>query len=839
MGILGAEYWITPNEGAEVSAPVRLKVLVLPVGRMVLGVDFYCMETGEGVHDPGPDAGCKPSSTGQSRGGGIWEAMWYPPANSYGHNGTWRLRAIAHCIVFPMTPVDVELPPRTVTVKDLVIHADPQYRPPDQPEELDIVWLDRGSADPQLQSPRIDLTFDYAHPEDTPQPAPVDVKIEVYDLVGGATVATALRPQIRDLTGDAGWWAWDGTGAPGPGPYGFKVSVLRCTGDAATTWSPHLSVDSVSATAGPFDGQHLPVTMATTWADTANEPPSALTAYVVDASEDNQPPDPRFRFVGDGQALSTAPTTPTTIQLDPLDGSPHYIIVQGIDAHGDNTTDGNRTHTNWPALPRAVRIDTGVTEVWPRESGRVYISDSDPQPQRRYAGVPVLFTYFEGNPRRCQTVDHQANIEALVELTVTNSDQSTSTSATCGGVQVYFRSLDPDSNTLWDQSSEGVDNPNTDDNVDKSVGEGRGTVAPEVSVAAANQSGGDPPTNRAVAATTLTFTDHQAGDNYVVEASTCTLPVTRPPWVASGVLDAWKLIYYERDSMPTYGRLLTQPASAGDTVIHVASVVSAWLHDLAVVFDPEHQGISDTHRIIWVSEANGTLTLETPLVHDYQAGGVGAVGILTTVAPHLCQAVYPGGLGDAFAAGGDGRPRAFVEWRPHPGEHGVGLYPTSLFRGFDDDLLPYFHYRGQPNVAHLIDGLCFSPDYDPYVDGTGMTRGRQVIMMQYASDGERQINQTQLAEMLVHECGHLFGLTDFVAGHPDHANHLRNDGCVMLYASGTATPLHPNDGLNAIAQFGGPVPAVGEPADPTQPVDLRDGVAGRPEPLPGAAEGTP
>ena len=54
--------------------------------------------------------------------------------------------------------------------------------------------------------------------------------------------------------------------------------------------------------------------------------------------------------------------------------------------------------------------------------------------------------------------------------------------------------------------------------------------------AAANQSGDFPARTAAVATTTLTFTDHQAGDNYVVEASTCSLPVTRPRSVASVAL---------------------------------------------------------------------------------------------------------------------------------------------------------------------------------------------------------------------------------------------------------------------------------------------------------------
>jgi len=843
MGAGQAEGWIVPAEGAEVSAPVELRVQTSNVGRWARGVDFYCTETGDGVHEPSPKEGCKPSAAGQAMPNGVWGTMWFPPANSYGHNGAWSLTAVIHYLQFPMQMVDVQLPPRTVTVKDLVILADPVYRPEGQPSDLDIVWLDPTSTDPQLRYPRINFTFDYA----PPYVDMISVDITIYDLVGGGTVATADKSRIQregELTQTGGWWQWSWGVAPAPGPYGFSISVVRCTADAAQTHSRYLSFQRLSASAGSFADGHLPLTVTSTLSDLGDEQPSSVVAYVVDASVDNQPPAPRFRVLGDGQALSTE-GRPTTIQLDPLDGSPHYIIVQAVDAHGDNALDGNRTHTNWPALPRAARIDTRVTEVWPRPqsttnpntTGHVYVSDTLAQ----FPEAPLLFRRPAGTPVRCQTADRQATIEALVELTVVDSDptnDATSTSATCGGMQVYFRSRDPDSNTLWDQSSEGVDNPDTDDNVDKTVGEGRGTVAPEVSVAAADQSGGDPPTNRAVATTTLTFTDHQAGDNYVVDASTCQMPATAAQ-ASSGVLTAWKLIYYERDRMPTYGRLLTQPASAGDTVIHVANVVSAWLHDLAVVFDPEHQDASDTHRIIWVSEVNGTLTLETPLVHDYQAGGVGAVGILTTVAPHLCQAVYPGGLGDAFTVGGDGRSRAFVEWRPHPGEHGVGLYPTSLFRGFDDDLLPYFHYRGQPNVAHLIDGLCFAPDFGTHADGTGMAVGRQVIMMQYLSDGERQINQTQLAEMLVHECGHLFGLTDLARGHPDHANHLRNDGCVMLYASDAGTPLHPNDGLNGIAQFGGPVPAVGEPADPTQPVDLRDGIAGRGEPLPGAPEETP
>ena len=574
--------------------------------------------------------------------------------------------------------------------------------------------------------------------------------------------------------------------------------------------------------------------MATTWADTANEPPSALTAYVVDASEDNQPPDPRFRFVGDGQALSTAPTTPTTIQLDPLDGSPHYIIVQGIDAHGDNTTDGNRTHTNWPALPRAVRIDTGVTEVWPRESGRVYISDSDPQPQRRYAGVPVLFTYFEGNPRRCQTVDHQANIEALVELTVTNSDQSTSTSATCGGVQVYFRSLDPDSNTLWDQLTDGVDNPNTDDNVDKSVGGGRGTVAPEVSVAAANQSGGDPPTNRAVATTTLAFTDHQAGDNYVVEASTCKVDATPTPWVASGVLTAWKLIYYERDSMFREGSLLATSAAAGESHIHLTTVQADWVGCQVVVFDAAFQTAEapdQTHSVTSVDTGANTLTVSPALVHPYDVA-TGAVGIVRATGPRYYETIDTSLLASAFASDAGGQPRAFVDWRPHPGEVARGAFPRVLFNGFAPEYAGYFRRAGQANTVHLIDGWCVAPG-NPNADRSGLSLGREVIVLRCLSDGTTEFDHRWWPEVLVHECGHLFLLTDLLSGHPAHENHLRSDGCVMLYRPPGEAGIT-NNLTNGVAEFGGPVPAIGEPADATQPVDLRNGIAGCADPVPGA-----
>ncbi|HQK94255.1 MAG TPA: hypothetical protein PLD23_12155 [Armatimonadota bacterium] len=512
------------------------------------------------------------------------------------------------------------------------------------------------------------------------------------------------------------------------------------------------------------------------------------------------------------------------VSLDSAD----YIIVQAVDAHGDNTLDGNRTHTNWPALPRAVRIETQVTEVWPppaaggpEAGGHVYISDTLSQ----FRNTPILFRRPLGDAVRCQTVDHQANIEALVELRITNTDQSTSTNATCGGMQVYFRSLDPDSGTLWD-TTPGLAG---DDNVDTSVGEGRGTLAPQVSAAAANQSGDFPARTAAVATTTLTFTDHQAGDNYVVEASTCDLAVTEPPWVASGVLDAWKLIWYERDRMFKEGSFLSAAAAAGATTVTVEAADPAWVGRTAAVFDPDWQDINDTHLVTNV--AGNTVTLDPPLTHNCRADGVGALGIIRTVGDSRCDALETMLLPRSFGPG-----EAFVEWRERPApEHDSGLYPYFPVADVEAPWPPYFRYAGEPNTVHFIDGHhCTAAGYEGRV---GLAGGFEVMMFQYASGDEAMtLDRTQLAEQLVHEFGHMFGLADFNfdggGGHPDHLNHASTDGCIMLYtiAGAPFNPTYPHTTGSASALFGGPT------SPPAEPVDLIL-VAGRAEPLPGAPGG--
>ncbi len=83
-------------------------------------------------------------------------------------------------------------------------------------------------------------------------------------------------------------------------------------------------------------------------------------------------------------------------------------------------------------------------------------------------------------------------------------------------------------------------------------------------------------------------------------------------------------------------------------------------------------------------------------------------------------------------------------------------------------------------------------------------------------------------EVLVHECGHLFGMGHFNPPpgsgwppHPDHENHDRSDGCVMVFGAGAQ---HANDFYRFTAQFGGPTNPPGEPGD------LKNGIAGHTDP---------
>ena len=521
------------------------------------------------------------------------------------------------------------------------------------------------------------------------------------------------------------------------------------------------------------------------------------------------------------------------LDLPPLDGSPYFIVIVAQDAHaeeiGAQLPVGSREHADRPAHPKCVKLTYSVTQVHPDEDGRVYISDT----LGYYSDVPLLYELLDGGaPRKCQTANHEATIQALTTLSAhddVDGNEETTMNRPYGGVTVHFRPIDPDSNTLWDPDDGGDDNQG-----------GNGSVEDPPSKVAeykeVDVEGNPEKVPIAVAETTLTFTNQYSGDNYTVEASPYDQPLPEgvpDPKKASHTLTAWKLIYYERDQMPAEGLEKSQRIqSAGENQPYIEPFAPFRFHDddPIMLFDAANHDWTDQDLRYIVDHVSGDrVYLKRPLQYAFSYGLYATV-LRLNERPLFVEAIDPGLLDDAF-----GQTRGFVTWKAYPQEGNPiepeepGVFPRVIpFQASQDhwDLVTdFFDHEEHPNVVHFLDGQNAKDHRQGWADES---HRQCLIFRSHADTGSKR------REHLVHECGHLFDLEDFQDGHPDHWNldpqlpQGAPDACVMVYDEEGEEP-HPqrvNDFDNDYAQFGG-----GPPTPGGEPEDLRLGIAGHTDPI--------
>jgi len=890
----GPVYLIEPTASAEVGGRVRLKA---GVGAKTQGqppagvVKFKCQEQGGGVHGPGdwlpcngsPEEGTGPvwDATVPEHGeyvfSGPWLSEWQNglgenPART--HNGPWKLRA-EHWIGQTLkTSADIQVTLGNPTVQ---VHCEGNGALGGLPDVFLISPLAEGEGptevDLQWTTENADLpTFDG-------DPQPVYANVFVHEIVTGSMVACFLEQDASDTL------EWDGTptdeeGNPATGtkvPRGVYYSTAAVRIDVATNGYPcaseYMTLSEMSATPGEYEDDVLPLEVDYTIHDTSDLDASLALVRVYNCSPDN-----------DGYATAIASTEAPTdlgedsvgLELPALEGCPYYVIISATDDHAElPMPDGEREHSNRPAQPRGVMLVYTVDTVYPNTDGPIYMSDhiGSYRPSEvpaeyglpagyvhdvGYADSPLLLGEWQdedGGPRHCQPVlegapgAHGANtrnkawIEASTVLdcvdTVEGND-ATTMGQRCGGCSVYFTLQDPDSRTLWDGNGAGGD-----DNVG-----GAPMIDPDSAVSApvTFPVAGDV----ALASTVLQFPD-QGGDNYQVAGSPYDpAHYTDPAPTLSGTLEAWRLVYYERDSMPAQCAVVVE--FTANNVITVDDPNPGYPFQVGVgtpivVFDATYDDLADgalhyhvgslrAVALPWGAGIEITLQTGETLHHPFSI--VRRAGVC--VDPNSRQtSIDTSLLEDAFARHGAGGPyQAFTAWAPHPGQPARGMVLGGDWSPDGDGwgvFNAYFDAVDHPNTVQFVDGYSNSAPAGEY-GRTNVDTQKQIVL--YADI------PAPFDEGTVHECGHVFALPDypsggyFWGGHEDHEDNDSSDGCVMIYNLPPPYPpnyvpaVHVNNMTNHLALFGGVAGTPGQPIDlsnPTPGLPHKEGIAKYPDPL--------
>lgn len=154
-------------------------------------------------------------------------------------------------------------------------------------------------------------------------------------------------------------------------------------------------------------------------------------------------------------------------------------------------------------------------------------------------------------PSPAQNADHQITVTATV------------TPAPSPARYVCFRVADPPDKA---PSFNGTSDSHWCDNKDADVNAGKlwnsSTSSWESAVCVQTNVSGQ-------ASVTLNTTARYAGDNYVVQASLDTWPNPTEALVQTGIITAWKRVYFEKDKMFRQGGLLSQDAEPNDVVVTV------------------------------------------------------------------------------------------------------------------------------------------------------------------------------------------------------------------------------------------------------------------------------
>jgi len=334
----------------------------------------------------------------------------------------------------------------------------------------------------------------------------------------------------------------------------------------------------------------------------------------------------------------------------------------------------------------------------------------------------------------------------------------------------------------------------------------------------------------------------------------------------SGILEAWRQIYYEEDRVPNEGAIITADAAQGQNVVWVsddrgplartegwqypfdvahgvevflfdAAAHDPWARDPAtgrVLRDPvSHEPVASRRYVVdEVQDLGDTLrlTLTEPLDRTYSPGGTGhwqagiaisSKGYRTAVDAALLSQCY-GQLG-----GGPAQREAFVLFSGHPlwggDQHGVFL--AQRFGGWSSDHEAYFDGRAEPNVVCMVHG---GEDFDPSHTGENDTTWLRFII-----ESQSTLVPHDLAEFTAHEAGHLFALTDYTGtpqGHTAHRNWADTDGCTMVYDY--PDPVPPPPGYKSPNRVRGDGIALlgGLLQPPAEPMDLL-WIAGQPDRL--------
>jgi len=804
--------WVSPGSDP-FEGPVIVSVAPNRGDWMVSGVGFECRELAvEGGHGDAPWAQCLPQGAAVSMGENLWGKQWNPCANAYGHDGSWELKAtVSYFKMMPYTTTQKTIY-KTVTLADIaILSATCDAAVPGIPADARVIGVDPGAAGGPYRNPTFTWSIRTARP-----PGDVIFNLRIADVITGQDVRVIPRSSIPNFALD-GSYEWDPSQPPGQavprGVYSWSIGVVKGTlGPSDGTRSSLLQAGNVWAQPGNYDAQggKLPVEMHVTFTDVGGVPPSAAAVYVVNASPNNTDV---FSVAGGGADLDlTLGAQTKNLELDPLDGYPYYLVVYSKDDHGGLAGAEDRQHEDRPALPRSVKLVYAVTQMWPNQDGRVYISDHWPVPGERYSDVPLL-----NDATKCQSADHQALARARATLSAIDtipSNDATTMNLNTGGVWVYFHGLDPDSGVLWDPNG---DQGNDNDDDTRSMSPGYAVAVPSGA-----------PTDPALAESTLTFTDHAAGSNYRVSGTPFEDPHTEAAYTSK--LEAWKIVYYELDKMPGLCSAVIEAGDAGDSTIAVARALDLYAMPgvSVVIFDTQHHDLGDAavaYEVAWVEgpiEGPNTLHLTVPLRYPVNGGTVAHPdGAVMRADSWFYEGIDLGKMAEGY----DTQCVRFAqlpETLLHAAGPGYGIVPKYSGDWFPP--LQYFDHPDIPNVIELI-GARWGGSGAPGLYGLTIASERRTLVCRQRGDPPADCTPLQLQGTLVHEVGHIFGQHDFQFNHPGHRNYVPNDGCVMIYG---VPPPHDDWNDSPVLEpelFGG------EAGSGSAYQDLRE-IAIYPDPLP-------
>ncbi|MBI5778977.1 MAG: hypothetical protein HZA49_05930, partial [Planctomycetes bacterium] len=344
---------------------------------------------------------------------------------------------------------------------------------------------------------------------------------------------------------------------------------------------------------------------------------------------------------------------------------------------------------------------------------------------------------------------------------------------------IYFRVIDPDPDdkSQYEKDDKGGDNADvTNKKVRLSQNRNEATLCNI--------------NNKQVLAaeTTLYITKQCSGDNYRIEASF----TDNFSQIAgkSMVFTAWKRVYLEYDKMYTKGATLTQPFSPDededDDNISIDNTDDFSIGDMVILFDTYGTSVP---RII--TDKSSFLITVADLDESFSKyGGVKLANDNTT------YEVYFDYLEQTYGSNTDGSDGGtFVEFvQSFDGSGNIPKY-TEFPPGNERDNFCSHWFKNQLAFSNVFQIVAANKLYVP---GTmGSTDEDINITCIYVGRFDyfpEEKNKKAIADTVVHEIGHQFGLNQKIISHVDGGeclNHQGDDQCVMT----------DSDTLDEIAEF--------------------------------------